>query len=91
MKIIQVCNFSSGISGVWTRVLEDSREFIKKGHEVHVFSSNIDEMGNKVDSTEAQKMTNLGFLTLAMIHGPTGHRGHISTVAPGQGKKVGDQ
>lgn len=48
MKIIQICNFSSGISGVWTRVLEDSINFIKEGHEVHVFSSDETEEGIKV-------------------------------------------
>jgi glycosyltransferase involved in cell wall biosynthesis len=52
MKILQICNFSSGISGVWTRALEDSREFMKRGHEVYVFSSDVDEIGNEVSSEE---------------------------------------
>lgn len=43
IKVLEICNFSSGISGVWTRVLEDSREFIKKGYKVFVFSSNQQE------------------------------------------------
>lgn len=52
MRILQICNFSSGISGVWTRVLEDGREFIKKGHEVHVYSSDVDETGVKVNAED---------------------------------------
>jgi len=47
-----VCNFSSGISGVWTRVLEDSIEFVKRGHEVHIFSSNRDETGRIVSDEQ---------------------------------------
>jgi len=52
MKILEICNFSSGISGVWTRALEDSREFLRRGHEVYVFSSNIQEDGKVVNSEE---------------------------------------
>ena len=52
MKILQICNFSAGISGVWTRVLEDSLEFIKRGHDVYVFSSDKTENGQKADSQE---------------------------------------
>ncbi len=52
MKILQLCNFSSGVSGVWTRVFEDSKEFIKKGHEVHVFSSNEHEDRKMVEESE---------------------------------------
>lgn len=52
MKILQICNFSSGISGVWTRALEDGKEFIKRGHDVHVFSSDEEENGLKVLANE---------------------------------------
>ncbi len=52
MKILQICNFSSGISGVWTRVFEESKEFIKKGYKVYVFSSDKEETGNKVEIEE---------------------------------------
>jgi len=55
MKILQICNFSSGISGVWTRVFEESREFIKKGHKVHVFSSDEKENGEKASSKQEIK------------------------------------
>lgn len=52
MKILQLCNFSAGISGVWTRVVEDSAEFIKRGHEVFVFSSDMTESGSVVNPKE---------------------------------------
>jgi len=41
MRILQLCEFSSGICGVWQRVKQEAAEFIKRGHEVHVFSSNL--------------------------------------------------
>src|SRR3990167_11404045 len=56
MKILQLCNFSSGISGVWTRVLEDSSEFIKRVHEVHVFSSDRTEDGVKVEGLQENSL-----------------------------------
>jgi hypothetical protein len=52
MKILQICNFSSGISGVFTRVLEDSKQFIKRGHEVYVLSSNETENEKIVEKFE---------------------------------------
>ena len=39
-KIIQLCQFSSGCCGVFSRVLQDSKELVKRGYEVWVFSSN---------------------------------------------------
>ena len=41
LKILEICPFSAGACGVWTRVLNESLEFVKLGHEVRVFSSNI--------------------------------------------------
>ena len=41
IKILEICPFSVGICGVWTRVLSESLEFIKLGYEVRVFSSDI--------------------------------------------------
>ena len=52
MKILEVCNFSSGVSGVWTRAIEDAREFIKEGYEVHIFTSDIQEDGELVSEKE---------------------------------------
>jgi len=40
MKILEICEFSAGICGVWTRVKQESVELLKRGHEVYVFSSN---------------------------------------------------
>lgn len=41
MKILEVTAFSSGICGLWSRVKKESELLAEKGHEVHVFSSNI--------------------------------------------------
>jgi len=43
MKILEICSFSAGICGVWARVLAESREFVRLGHEVRVFSSDIEK------------------------------------------------
>ncbi len=50
-KILEICNFSSGISGVWTRVLEESKIFSKK-NEVWIFSSNLKNEKEKVKDYE---------------------------------------
>lgn len=52
MKILEICNFSSGISGTFTRAYADGREFVKRGHEVHLYSSNETEDGQKVGEEE---------------------------------------
>ena len=41
LKILEITAFSAGICGVWTRVLAESKCLVKKGYEVHIFSSNI--------------------------------------------------
>lgn len=44
LKILEICPFSAGICGVWTRVLSESLEFKKLGNnieDIQVFSSNI--------------------------------------------------
>lgn len=43
MKILEICEFSKGICGVWTRVFQEAKEFKKLGYEVTVFSSNIEK------------------------------------------------
>lgn len=48
MKILEICPFSAGICGVWSRVKQESLEFSKLGHEVTVFSSNIEKGTNKI-------------------------------------------
>jgi len=42
MKILYTCTYSAGISGVWNRVYNLALEMVKKGHEVYVFSSNLE-------------------------------------------------
>src|SRR3989344_4381536 len=41
MKILELCNFSAGICGVWTRVYNESIRLADKGYEVMIFSSNF--------------------------------------------------
>jgi len=43
MKILEITEFSAGICGVWSRVFHESKELVKKGHEVFVFSSNLEK------------------------------------------------
>lgn len=52
MKILEIVNFSSGISGTFTRAYADGREFVKRGYDVHLFSSDETEDGQKVESEE---------------------------------------
>lgn len=47
VKIAEICPFSAGICGVWSRVYSESLEFQKLGFEVRVFSSNIEKGSNK--------------------------------------------
>ena len=48
-KILEICNFSAGISGVWSRVLEESKILSKK-NEVWIFSSNLKNEYEKAKS-----------------------------------------
>ena len=48
MKILELCNYSAGIDGVFARVKEESIRLAKKGHEVKIFSSNIEKGSNKI-------------------------------------------
>lgn len=52
MRILEVCNFSAGICGVWQRVKQESLELAKRGHEVYVFSSNITKGTGQIAKTE---------------------------------------
>lgn len=40
MKILEICLYSAGICGVWSRVFEESKRLRKTGHIVNVFSTN---------------------------------------------------
>ena len=46
MKILEICPFSAGICGVWSRVSQESLEFKKLGYEVQIFSTNIEKGSN---------------------------------------------
>ena len=48
MKILEITEFSAGICGVWTRVLSESIELKKLGHEVRVISSDITKGGGEI-------------------------------------------
>jgi glycosyltransferase involved in cell wall biosynthesis len=48
MKILEITAFSAGICGVWTRVQNEAEQLSKKGHEVTVFSSNIERGSGKI-------------------------------------------
>ncbi len=52
IKILELCQFSAGICGVWTRVLEESKRLSSLGHEVKVFSSNAIKGSNKIACDE---------------------------------------
>jgi glycosyltransferase involved in cell wall biosynthesis len=50
MKILELTNYSAGICGVWQRVLQESIELKKKGHEVKIFTSNKTKGSDKIAS-----------------------------------------
>ncbi len=52
MKILGLCNFSSGICGVWTRAREEAIRLAERGHEVRVFSSNFVKGSNEIAPAE---------------------------------------
>ena len=39
LKILEICPFSAGICGVWTRVFAEAKELKKLGYSVYIFSS----------------------------------------------------
>ncbi|MDP2672348.1 MAG: glycosyltransferase family 4 protein, partial [Nanoarchaeota archaeon] len=48
MKILEVCPYSAGICGVWTRVLEESKRLNNLGFEIKIFSSNAVKGTNEI-------------------------------------------
>ncbi len=58
LKILEICPFSAGICGVWARVMQESLEFSKLGHEVCIFSSNI-EKGTGNTACESENIDDL--------------------------------
>lgn len=47
MKILEVCPYSAGICGVWTRVFEESKRLSNLDFEMKIFSSNAVKGANK--------------------------------------------
>ncbi|MCA9408050.1 MAG: glycosyltransferase family 4 protein [Candidatus Omnitrophica bacterium] len=43
LKILELTEFTAGTCGVWTRVFSESKEFVKRGHEVIIFSSDYEK------------------------------------------------
>jgi len=56
MRILEVCPFSSGICGVWSRASEEAKRLAEAGYEVRVFSSNK----TKGAQTIARERENIG-------------------------------
>ena len=52
MRIVEITEFSAGICGVWTRVLGESEEFSRLGHEVLVLSSNVEKGSDRIASSD---------------------------------------
>ncbi len=48
MKILELTNYSAGGCGVFARVKEEAQLLAEKGHEVRIFSSNLEKGTNKV-------------------------------------------
>ncbi len=53
LRILEICPFSKGVCGVFSRVLAESLEFRKLGHKVMIFSSDIEKgTGNPVSELQ---------------------------------------
>ncbi|MEM4270771.1 MAG: glycosyltransferase family 4 protein [Candidatus Pacearchaeota archaeon] len=52
LKILEICPFSAGICGVWTRVREESIRLAKKSYEIRIFSSNFTKGNDKIAESE---------------------------------------
>ena len=61
MKILEVCPYSAGICGVFTRVLEESKRLSKLDFEVKIFSSNAVKGSNKIAPSCEKNWKSRGF------------------------------
>ena len=50
-KILELCEFSAGVCGVWQRVKQESEMLAERRYEVHVFSSDVVKGINQKAST----------------------------------------
>ena len=48
MRILELCGFSAGICGVFTRAREEAVRLKMKGHHVEIFSSNLVKGSNEI-------------------------------------------
>ncbi len=67
MKILELCNFSSGVCGVWTRVYNESVKLADKGHEILVLSSDFVK-GSKEKAKHVESMDNIRIKRYSGIH-----------------------
>lgn len=56
MRILEVCPYSAGICGVWSRASEEAKLLAEKGHELRIFSSNHVKGSNEI----AKEYDNIG-------------------------------
>jgi glycosyltransferase involved in cell wall biosynthesis len=52
MNVIEICEFSAGVCGVWSRVKQEALELARRGHNVTVISSNIEKGSGAVTPRE---------------------------------------
>ncbi|MEN7982578.1 MAG: glycosyltransferase family 4 protein [Nanoarchaeota archaeon] len=52
MKILEICPFSAGVCGVWSRVKQESLEFSKLRYKIAIFSSNLEKATNRIVEPE---------------------------------------
>lgn len=55
MKILELCQFSAGVCGVFSRVFEESKRLKEKGYELKIFSSNHTKGTNEIASATENK------------------------------------
>lgn len=55
MKILELCQFSAGVCGVFSRVFEESKRLKEKGYEIKIFSSNHVKSTNEIAPTTETK------------------------------------
>ncbi len=67
MKILEVCHFSAGTCGVWSRAKEESIRLASRGHEVKVFSSCFIK-GTKEIAPSKEKIGNIEITRFPASH-----------------------
>jgi glycosyltransferase involved in cell wall biosynthesis len=52
LKVLELCQFSAGICGVWSRVREESERLSKLSYEIRIFSSNATKGSEEIACSE---------------------------------------